>query len=193
MKRITGFLVVSTMAVFAVGCSRTTDNANQTNSNVSNRAVLTNNNQNANTMGVAPINANANSNRGTVPTREEYEKSKAKYESEAKGKGSKIGTGLEDGWLWTKIRYELAAADDLRDSTINVDVDNGVVTLRGTVASPAQKAKAVATAKAVAGVKSVKDELKVSAGGNVNTNTRNANMATANRNANHAVNAVNKK
>ena len=193
MKRITGFLVVSTMAVFAVGCSQATDNANQTNSNVSNRAVLTNNNQNANTMGVAPINANANSNRGTVPTREEYEKSKAKYESEAKGKGSKIGTGLEDGWLWTKIRYELAAADDLRDSTINVDVDNGVVTLRGTVASPAQKAKAVATAKAVTGVKSVKDELKVSAGGNVNTNTRNSNMATANRNANHAVNAVNKK
>ncbi len=193
MKRITGFLVVSTMAVFAVGCSQTTDNANQTNSNVSNRAVLTNNNQNANTMGVAPINANANSNRGTVPTREEYEKSKAKYESEAKGKGSKIGTGLEDGWLWTKIRYELAAADDLRDSTINVDVDNGVVTLRGTVASPGQKANAVATAKAVTGVKRVKDELKVSAGGNVNTNTRNSNMATANKNTNHAMNAVNKK
>jgi osmotically-inducible protein OsmY len=137
-------------------------------------------------MGVAPINSN--SNRNTAPTREEYEKNKAKYESEAKGTGSKIGTGLEDGWLWTKIRYELAAADDLRDSTINVDVDNGVVTLRGTVASPAQRARAVAVAKEVTGVKSVKDELKVSPSGNVNTNTRNSNMATANRNANHAVN-----
>ena len=188
MRRITGFLVVSTMAVFAVGCSQTTDNANQVSSNVSNRAVLTNNNQNANTMGVAPINATSNTNRGTVPTREEYEKSKAKYESEAKGTGSKIGTGLEDGWLWTKVRYELAAAEDLRDSTINVDVDNSVVTLRGTVATPAQKAKAVATAKAVTAVKSVKDELKVSASGNVNTNTRNSNMATANKNTNHAMN-----
>jgi hypothetical protein len=28
-----------------------------------------------------------------------------------------------------KTRFDLAAADDLRDSTINVDVDNDVVTL----------------------------------------------------------------
>src|SRR5260370_35068272 len=110
-------------------------------------------------MGVAPINANANSNRGTVPTREEYEKSKAKYESEAKGKGSKIGTGLEDGWLWTKIRYELAAADDLRDSTINVDVDHGVVTLRGTVERPGKQANAGANTKDGAAVRTRDEEV----------------------------------
>ena len=60
-----------------------------------------------------------------------------------------------------KTRFDLAAADDLRDSTINVDVDNGVVTLTGTVASAAQKTRAEAVAKAVEGVKSVKNQLKV--------------------------------
>ena len=32
-----------------------------------------------------------------------------------KSAGGKIGTGLEDGWLWTKTRYDLLAADDLRE------------------------------------------------------------------------------
>jgi osmotically-inducible protein OsmY len=57
----------------------------------------------------------------------------------------------------------LAASNDLRDSTINVDVSNDVITLRGTVATAAQKAAAVAAAKGIEGQKGVKDELKVQA------------------------------
>jgi hyperosmotically inducible protein len=72
----------------------------------------------------------------------------------------------------------LAAADDLRDSTINVDVDNGVVTLTGTVASAAQKTRAEQVAKTVDGVKSVRNQLKVA-----------ADNANANRNANGNTNA----
>ncbi|MEJ7714078.1 MAG: BON domain-containing protein [Pyrinomonadaceae bacterium] len=75
--------------------------------------------------------------------------------------------------------------DDLRESTINVDVNNSVVTLKGTVANAAQKAKAVQTAKAIDGVKSVKDELKISAGDSMlNTNAGNANRNAAMTNAN---------
>jgi hyperosmotically inducible protein len=74
----------------------------------------------------------------------------------------------------------LAAADDLRDSTINVDVNNDVVTLNGTVASAAQKTKAETVAKAVEGVKSVKNLLKVAAAGNANANA-NANHANRNK------------
>jgi osmotically-inducible protein OsmY len=55
-------------------------------------------------------------------TREEYEKNKESYRDEAKQLGRKIGAGANDGWLWTKTRAALAAEDDLRDSTINVDV-----------------------------------------------------------------------
>jgi osmotically-inducible protein OsmY len=84
---------------------------------------------------------------------------------------------LNDGWLWVKTRFDLAAADDLRDSTINVDVDQAVVTLSGTVASAAQKTRAEQVAKAVEDVKSVRNQLKVApAGANANGN--------ANRNVN---------
>ncbi len=49
----------------------------------------------------------------------------------------------------------------LDDSNINIDVNNNVVTLNGTVKSAEAKAKAVATAKSTDGVKSVKDNLRV--------------------------------
>jgi hypothetical protein len=109
-----------------------------------------------------------------APTREEYEREKERYSREAKEAGRTIGTGLNDGWLWVKTRFDLAAADDLRDSTINVDVDKGVVTLTGTVASAAQKARAEAVVKSVEDVKSVKNMLKV-APSNANAPKANAN------------------
>ena len=73
-----------------------------------------------------------------------------------------------------KTRFELAAADDLRDSTINVDVDNGVVTLTGTVASQAQKTRAQNVARGVEGVTNVRNNLTVSSG-NANANAPRAN------------------
>ncbi len=51
----------------------------------------------------------------------------------------------------------------LNDSDIDVDVDNNVVTLSGIVKSAEAKTKAVATARATDGVKSVRDMLKVAA------------------------------
>ena len=115
-------------------------------------------------------------------TREEYEKNKADYEKDRTG--STIGQGANDSWIWFKTKSALAAVDDLRDSTINVDVTNDVITLRGTVGSAAQKTAAVAAAKGIEGQKGVKDELKVQAGdsmtnqmtsGNSNTKTMNSN------------------
>jgi len=126
--------------------------------------------------------ANANTNR-RAPTREEYERDKERYSREAKESGRTVGSGLNDGWLWVKTRFDLAAADDLRDSTINVDVNNSVVTLSGTVASAAQKTKAEQVAKAVADVKSVRNNLKVGAdNANANANANRAGGANANAN-----------
>ena len=100
-------------------------------------------------------------------TREEYEKNKESYTEEAKRLGRKIGAGANDGWLWTKTRAALAAEDDLRDSTINVDVENEVVTLSGTVANAAQKRKAEDVARGIEGVKNVRSQLTITAiGGN---------------------------
>ena len=134
-------------------------------------------NYNTNANANSPANANvavANTNVNATPTprraltREEYERDKDRYSREAKDAGRTIGTGLNDGWLWVKTRFDLAAADDLRDSTINVDVDKDVVTLSGTVATAAQKTQAEKIAKAVEGVKSVKNMLKLSAPANAN-------------------------
>ena len=168
-RRIEGIILIAALAVLLVGCD------NQANSN---RAVNANANANANANTVAtstPV-VNANTNTRRAPTREEYERDRDRYQREARESGRTVGGGANDGWLWVKTRFDLATADDLRDSTINVDVDNDVVTLTGTVASAAQKARAEAVAKAVEGVKSVRNQLRVSSGNG------NANATPANRN-----------
>ena len=174
-RRIEGFIALAALLVLIAGCNNT--------ANTNNRAANANANVNANTNTVATstpvVNTNENANR-RAPTREEYERDKERYSREAKESGRTIGTGVNDGWLWVKTRFDLAAADDLRDSTINVDVDKSVVTLTGTVASAAQKSRAEAVAKSVEGVTGVKNMLKVSAG-NANTNA-NANTRKANTN-----------
>lgn len=154
MKRT--FLVIisiATLALFFLACNGANYNANT--------------NANANANRAVNANANANANISPTPragTREEYERNRERYQREAKESGRRVGTGANDLWLWAKTRFDLAAADDLRDSTINVDVENDVVTLTGTVATAAQKARAEQVAKAVEGVKSVRNQLKVSAG-----------------------------
>lgn len=132
-------------------------------------------NGNANRAVNANANTNANANVSPTPragTREDYERNRERYQREAKEAGRTVGSGANDLWLWVKTRFDLAAADDLRDSTINVDVDNDVVTLTGTVATPTQRARAEAVAKSVEGVKSVRNQLKVSPSGNRNSNTK---------------------
>ena len=93
-------------------------------------------------------------------TREEYNKDKAKYEKQANE--STIGQGADDTWIWFKTKGALATDNDLSNSTINVDVDNSIVTLKGTVRSKSQKEKAISVAKGIEGVKDVKDLLKIS-------------------------------
>ena len=175
-SRITGFIAVAALAVLFAGCD-----------NTANQNATANRNANANANATATATPVANTNTNRAPTRAEYEANKERYNREAKQSGRKVGTGTNDTWLWIKTRWDLAAADDLRDSTINVDVDNDVVTLSGTVASAAQKTRAEAVAKAVEGVKSVRNELKVQASttnANANAN-RNANANAKHGNANH--------
>jgi osmotically-inducible protein OsmY len=165
MKKLISLTVGLALAALAMGCDNT---SNSNNTNNGNRPAA-----NANNANTAHANAN-NSNRAGAPTREEYEKNKESYGKQAKEAGSKIGAGAEDLWLWLKVRTALAGVDDLRDTTINVDVNNSAVTLRGTVASPDQVKKADAAAKGVEGVKSVSNQLKVGAAAGGNANNSNA-------------------
>lgn len=166
-RRITGLIALAALSVILPGCSETANNNLNANANA---------NRNANILASPSPTANANTGETArrAPTRDEYERDKERYQREAKESGRTVGTGLNDGWLWVKTRFDLAAADDLRDSTINVDVDQAVVTLTGTVASAAQKTRAEQVAKAVEDVKSVRNQLKVAAdnsNANANRNT----------------------
>jgi hyperosmotically inducible protein len=75
----------------------------------------------------------------------------------------KAGRAIDDGWIKSKIYAQFMADWNtvLDDSNIDVDVDRGVVSLKGTVKSAAAKTKAVSIAKGTDGVKSVKDLLRV--------------------------------
>lgn len=166
MKKLTALAAGATLALLTFGCGGGNDNTAGANSN----AVVVNNNTNRNTtIGTnSNANSNANANRGAYNaniSQEEYEKDKDTFGQKAKDLGDKVGSGLSDGWLWVKTRGALMAADDLEESGINVDVNNGVITLRGTVPNQDQIKKADAAVKGIGGSKSVQNQIKVGAGG----------------------------
>lgn len=86
----------------------------------------------------------------------------AKAARDATGAAKGAGRRVTDGWIKSKIYAQFLTEDSLEDSDIDLDVRTGVVTLNGTVATDAGRARAVAVAKATDGVKNVKDALKVS-------------------------------
>jgi BON domain len=170
MKRLTAFVAVAALALLMFGCGGdATDNKTTTNSNT----TVINANATRNTTPVMNSNE-TNINRGGYNaniSQEEYDKEKETFGKKAKDLGDKVGSGLTDGWIWVKARGALLAADDLEESGINVDVNNGAITLRGTVPNQDQVKKADAAVKGLSGVKSVQNQLKVGASGGSNVNS----------------------
>ena len=80
---------------------------------------------------------------------------------DTKNAAAKTGTAIKDSWITLKVHSQFVPEDALKDSDIDVDTNNGVVMLNGTVASEAGRAKAIAIAKATDGVKNVMDHLRV--------------------------------
>lgn len=169
MQKLIAILAIGMVSALFAGCSpSTTVNTNARNTNMNNSAVVVN-------ATATPVASNTNRWSNTNISREEYDKNRAEYEKE-KGT-STIGQGANDSWLWFKTRAALLTTSDLRESTINVDVVNDVVTLKGTVETAAQKTKAEQVAKDIDGVKSVKNELKVAPADSM-TNTSSGNSNT---------------
>jgi osmotically-inducible protein OsmY len=74
----------------------------------------------------------------------------------------KVSKTAGSATLTSKVKSALAADVGMRTVTgINVDSEDGVVTLKGKVTSADHKKRAEAVAKKVDGVKKVKNELKV--------------------------------
>jgi osmotically-inducible protein OsmY len=68
---------------------------------------------------------------------------------------------LDDGALTAKIKSKMALDDTLKSRGIHVDSDAGVVTVSGEVSSAAERERALQLARETAGVKSVRDQLRV--------------------------------
>lgn len=74
-----------------------------------------------------------------------------------------VACSHSDPGVTTAVKTKLAADDTVKASKINVETKDGVVTLLGTVDTPAAKERAVELAKATKGVNSVVDELTIEA------------------------------
>ena len=75
---------------------------------------------------------------------------------------NKTGEAITDAWITTKVKWFLAKDEGLRSVTsIDVDTKDHVVTLKGTVKTAADKARAVELANKADGVTKVVDQLVI--------------------------------
>lgn len=98
-------------------------------------------------------------------SRSEYTEEMARDARErAKASGDTVGSSINDAWIHTKISSKLVTDKDTPARKINVDVVDGVVTLRGQVGTADAKAEAARIAMETDGVKRVRNQLIVRAG-----------------------------
>jgi hyperosmotically inducible protein len=71
------------------------------------------------------------------------------------------GAYIDDSWITTKVKSEILGEPSLKVTQINVETYKGVVQLSGFVDSPASIDKAVAIARSVKGVSSVKNDMRL--------------------------------
>jgi osmotically-inducible protein OsmY len=77
------------------------------------------------------------------------------------GQQRSVGQTVDDTTLLTRVKTALIQAKDVKANDVNVDVRNGVVQLKGVVASSAERTAAESVARGVSGVKSVQNDLRV--------------------------------
>lgn len=81
--------------------------------------------------------------------------------TEAGRMGDRLSDSLDDGWLHMKVVARLIADSKTPQRTINVDVADSVVTLRGTVPSQESRGQAETVVRSVSGIADVRNQLIV--------------------------------
>jgi osmotically-inducible protein OsmY len=71
------------------------------------------------------------------------------------------GEYIDDSWITTKVKAEIFKEPSLKVTQINVETYRNVVQLSGFVDSAASMNKAVAIARSVQGVSSVKNDMRL--------------------------------
>ncbi len=97
----------------------------------------------------------------TVKAAEKTKDAAVKVGEKTKDVAGTTGEAITDAWITTKLSADFVNEDTLKGSNINVDTNNHVVTLKGTVTSAAGKARAAEIAKTTKGVRSVINTLTI--------------------------------
>jgi hyperosmotically inducible protein len=97
----------------------------------------------------------------TVKGAEKTKDAAVKVGEKTKDVAATTGEVITDAWITTKLKADFVNEDTLKGSDINVDTNNHVVTLKGTVALAAGKARAEEIAKTTKGVNRVINTLVI--------------------------------
>jgi osmotically-inducible protein OsmY len=76
-------------------------------------------------------------------------------------KSGQVGKAIDDAAVTTKVKSVLITAPGLKSADIDVETDNGVVTLQGTTDTAEHRQKAAQLASNVDGVRAVKNQIVV--------------------------------
>jgi osmotically-inducible protein OsmY len=145
------------ISVFCFGCAGTTETNSAKNNNADQSVVISNNNVSLPATPAAAVNNNfpaasnnqtANMNKGSKPA------------AAVNQPTPKIGRGGDDMSLFTQVRSAFAADQELFNGVI-VEIKEGNATLSGKVSSEEKKKKAEQLAQSIAGIRSVKNNVRV--------------------------------
>lgn len=159
-KKITiaSVIILILTAIVLTGCtSRTESQAAKTdNINRAPAAAANNGNISANPANAPALPVNNNISTTTTAARDNRKPSPA-----VKEPTPQIGSGGDDMALFMQARGALSSDKELINAVI-IEIKEGSATLNGKVSSEAQKAKAAQLIQSVKGIKSVKNNLRVS-------------------------------
>ena len=77
------------------------------------------------------------------------------------GTATRTGVYVDDALITTKVKAALVNEPELKSSEINVETYKGEVQLSGFVSSRSDISRAIAVARGVNGVQSVKDDMRL--------------------------------
>jgi osmotically-inducible protein OsmY len=77
------------------------------------------------------------------------------------GQHRSVGQTTEDTTLLARVKTALIQSPEVKANDVNVDVRNGVVQLKGRVATSTERAAAERVARGVSGVRSVQNDLQI--------------------------------
>ena len=109
----------------------------------------------------APQSAGETIKKGAEKTKDGVVKGAKVVGSKTKDGVSKTGEVMTDGWITSRVSARFVNEDTLKGSDINVDTNDHIVTLKGTVLTSAGRARAGVVARQTEGVRRVINNLTI--------------------------------